>query len=235
MAAKISAQLQYAQHMMHLCETQAAAWDRLGSQLAGFVPGTALVYDDPDGRPYTSPVSNTSDDSSAPRKDGPGSANADQGEQARHVAPAAGDPDRARLRMRLAHIIRGLILIFALGLPRLFYYLYGMYGVFVLSGALEKLQSPEFRRILSGSKPALDVQLARLRQRIEMLTKLEDIELAIENDEPFDVDEFRRINEYLQTFEPNQRSWSSRFTYQLVFMFVYSALPTCHPDPDFLK
>lgn len=141
-----------------------------------------------------------------------------------------------QMRMRIAHVIRGVILIFALGLPKMFYYLYGVYGVFVLSGALEKLQSTEFRQLLTGARPSLDVQLARLRQRIDMLQKLAQIEQAIEQDEDFDSDEFRRVNEFLSSFQPSPAiSWLSRFSYQLFFMFVYSALPACHPHPECIK
>ena len=230
-----SAQLQYAQHMVHLCETQADEWDRIANGLRGLLGSRAREKEEDQGEQKSRSATNSTNHSHPRPREAAQVAGAQPEVQPRPALPEAEDPDRARLRMRLAHIIRGLILIFALGLPRLFYYLYGVYAVFVLSGALDKLQSPEFRRLLSGSKPSLDVQLARLRQRMEMLAKLEQIESAMENDEPFDVDEFRRVNEFLQTFEPNERSWSSRFMYQLLFMFVYSALPACHPDPDFLK
>jgi hypothetical protein len=146
------------------------------------------------------------------------------------------DPARERIRVRMAHVLRGFILMFALGMPRMFYYLFGIYGVFVLSGAVDKLQSAEFRQFLTGSRPPLDVQLARLRQRAEMLEKLRQIEHAIEFDEDFDSDELRRINEFLSTFEaPLQPTWTLRFIYQLIFLFIYSALPTCHPHQEYLK
>jgi hypothetical protein len=227
------ANLLYCQHMVHLCATQADEWRKIRDFLASQVKSENVLqakYES--GEP--SRVINQ------PRIVNPvpvaevGAPRAEQRQTPNAVQPE--DPARARLRMRLAHVFRGVILIFALGLPRMFYYLYGVYGVFVLSGALDKLQSAEFRRFMTGSRPSLDLQLARLRQRIEMLDKLEEIERLIERDEPFDSEELRRVNEFLSSFEPSPNtSWIFRFNYQLFFMFFYSMLPGCHPNPELLK
>jgi hypothetical protein len=227
------ANLLYCQHMVHLCRTQADEWLKIRDFLAAQVKvenrkavkieekQLSSANEQPKLRPREPEIV-----AAIPRVEQAPAPNVAQPE----------DPARVRLRMRLAHVIRGVILIFALGMPRMFYYLYGIYGVFVLSGALDKLQSAEFRRFLTGSRPPLELQLTRLRQRLEMLEKLEEIENLIERDEPFDAEELRRINEFLSSFEPSQNtSWIFRFNYQLFFMFFYSMVPGCHPHPEFLK
>lgn len=224
------ANLVYCQHMVHFCETQANEWLSIREKLTGLLENTAQEGSLPSKpqRPAPKPAANI-------RQQNP-PARAARVEQRPQQEPGPNDAQGAQLRMRLAHVIRGIILIFALGLPKMFYYLYGVYGVFVLSGALDKLQSTEFRQYLTGARPSLDVQLARLRQRSEMLQKLAEIEKAIEQDEEFDAEEFRRVNEFLSSLEPAPGySWVKRFGYQLFFLFIYSALPACHPHPEYIK
>jgi hypothetical protein len=219
--------------MVYLCETQASEWESIAEKLGAIQQ--IQVEQRSDSRSATSREHVSK--SSMPAAAAPASPRNEVPRAAPFARPPVveEDPERARLRMRMAHVIRGYILIFALGLPRIFYYLYGIYGVFVLSGLLDKLQSAEFRRLLTGTRPSLDVQLARLRQRQEMFAKLEEIESLIERDEEFDADEYRRVNEFLSSFNPIVHSGSVRFAYQLFFMFFLTALPSCHPDPEFLK
>ena len=143
------------------------------------------------------------------------------------VPPAAEDPARAQFRLRVAHLVRGLILIFALGMPRIFYYGFGGYAIVVLSGALDYFQSAQFRQYFTGARPTLDIQLARLRQRKEYIEKLSEVTADD------DSEATTKMREFLQTFK-EERSYASRFFYQLVVMLFYSALPSCHPHGEFL-
>ena len=216
--------------MVHLCESQGEEWRKIADQLS------AKLHSKSENAKIDEKGTDRNEKENHATIERPMTDPVQPVNPPREQMPHPEDPARARLRMRLAHVIRGVILIFALGLPRMFYYLYGVYGVFVLSGALEKLQSVEFRRYLTGSRPSLELQLSRLRQRLEMLEKLEEIERLMERDEPFDADDLRRVNEFLATFTPrDETSWLFRFNYQLFFMFFYSMLPACHPEPELIK
>jgi len=217
--------------MVHFCEVQTEEWQSIREKLITVLEG--IRETDKSRISSGSSLPQPATQHPPPTQPPPQVAIPERGPQ---PVVQREDPGRMQMRMRIAHVIRGVILIFALGLPKMFYYLYGVYGVFVLSGALDKLQSTEFRQLLTGARPSLDVQLARLRQRIDMLQKLAQIEQAIEQDEEFDSDEFRRVNEFLSSFQPSPAiSWLSRFSYQLFFMFIYSALPACHPHPECIK
>ena len=148
--------------------------------------------------------------------------------------PPAEDPARVVFRARLGHVIRGLILIFALGLPRMFYYFYGIYGVLVLSGAIDRLQSIHFRQYLVGSRLSLDLQLARLRLRRDTLQQVQILESKRKSGEAVDESELQKHRDTMIQFTP-QQPWIKRFLYQLPVMLVYSAFPWCHPHSEYLS
>jgi hypothetical protein len=133
----------------------------------------------------------------------------------------------------MGHVIRGFILIFALGLPRMLYYIYGAYGVLVLSGVMDRLQSVQIRRLLMGTRQSLDLQLARLRVRIETIEKLSELEEAQSLGKEVDEEEIGKHRAYLEQFTP-MKPWFHRFMYQLPALFIYSALPWCNPHSEYL-
>jgi len=100
------------------------------------------------------------------------------------------------------------------------------YALLVLSGLLDKLRTTEFRQYLSGSRPSLDIQLTRLRQRIEYMQKLRTL--------PHEDEEAVRMREFLNQFLVHRVPMLYRFIYQLFFMFFYSALPSCNPHAEYL-
>lgn len=190
--------LKYSQGMLYLCQTQAADWNRIAAEL-----GKLYMVSKDQGIPQESQVGN------AP----PNIPN----------APVAEDPERVRFRMRIAHLIRGAIFIYALGMPRVFYYVFGMYAMMTMSGLLDRLTSVEFRRYWTGSRPTLDLQLVRLRQRKQYIDSLDTSTL----------EEYEKMREFLSTFR-QERPYYQRFVYQLFVMLFYSALPSCHPHPQFM-
>jgi hypothetical protein len=121
----------------------------------------------------------------------------------------------------------------ALGMPRTLFYVYGAYSVLVLSGVTDHIQSQEFRRWFSGSRPSLDLQLSRLRQRIESLERLARMEEAALAGSEVDEGELQKERDFIESFK-SSKSWTARFAYQLVFMFFYSALPSCNPHAEYL-
>ena len=186
---------------MYLCQTQEKVWSRIKEDLeAKYMQ--ELVNNLAAERPK-SPVNRVLPENPVPPVD---------------------DPARVRFRLRVAHLIRGMIFVFALGLPRVFYYVYAGYGLLVLSGLLDELQSVHVRHFITGSRPSLDLQLVRLRQRREFIQKLS---------ETLDEEEVLKMRDFLETFKP-EKPFHLRFMYQLFLMFFYSALPSCYPHKEFL-
>jgi hypothetical protein len=131
-----------------------------------------------------------------------------------------------QLQIRLGHLLRGLVLIYALSLPRIFYYMFVGYALLVMSGLFDKLRGTEFRQYWAGSRPSLDLQLTRLRQRMEYIQKLKSC--------PPDDEDAARMREFLAQFNHHRAAYHHRFIYQLVVMFFYSAFPACHPHVEYL-
>ena len=209
--------LAYCQTMVYLCETQSKEWESIADGLTRLLrPGDVPVVASPASVAAQPIVAQNAPPEPAPAQ-----------------PPQVEDPARAEMRLRMAHVIRGMILIFALGLPRVFYYVYGGYGVLVLSGVMNRLQSVQFRRYLTGSRPTLDLQLSRLRQRREALLHVQQMEQRQSIGEDVDEAELTKHREFLQQFT-HQQSWLWRFVYQLPVMFLYSALPSCHPHSEYL-
>ena len=214
--------LVYCQHMVYLCESQAKEWSRISESLSHILLRARSSR-------ATSSSSETAEPEAAPRLHREG-ARAEGAQERPEQPPAANMNHQARMQLRIAHAIRGLVLIFALGLPRVLYYIYGGYCVLVLSGAVERMQSAEFRQLFTGSRPALELQLSRLRSRKECLERLA---AAASRGEPVDEEQSVKDREFLEQFFP-RKAWIHRFLYQSVFMFVYTLLPSCHPHADFL-
>ena len=215
--------LLYCQHMLALCESQASEWEIISESLSSVslrLGASRRVENQPDS---TGSSSGSDPQLGRPRIDPAGEG-----------APAvAEDPNRMRVQLRVAHALRGLILIFALGLPRVFYYIYGGYCILVLSGAVERMQSAEFRALFTGSRASLEIELARLRLRQETLGRLQEMEAAIAREEPVDEEHYVKEQEVLSQFRP-EKPWVYRFLYQSIFMFVYTLLPSCHPHREYL-
>lgn len=195
--------LKYAQGMMYFCEMQGNEWKKIQLGLKGVLAG---LMDD---------HKNISAKSSNERSES----------RAQTIPAPPEDPARVRFRMRVAHLMRGLIFIFALGMPRVFYYVYGGYALIVLSGILDELQSAQVRQFFTGARPSLDIQLVRLRQRREYLERLKT---------ETDPEEEAKMRDFVATFPTEGRPWGLRFLYQSVFMLFYSALPSCYPHPEYL-
>ena len=206
-------QLVYCQHMLYLSEQQAKEWTRIAEGLASRID-----------RRLRAAINQAKAEIPHIRAEPP------QGAQEPAVPD---DPDRARMQRRMAHVIRGVILMIALGMPRTLFYVYGAYSVLVLSGVTDHIQSQEFRRWFSGSRPSLDLQLSRLRQRIESLERLARMEEAALAGSEVDEGELQKERDFIESFKSN-KSWTARFAYQLVFMFFYSALPSCNPHAEYL-
>ena len=202
----------YCQHMVYFCDSEAKSWESIAQKLEILAKGK--------GNQET--VAAPRATSTNPRN--PPAQPAERNE--------FDDPVRRRMQERLGHALRGLIFIFAIGLPKIFYYIYGVYVVLVMSGVMERLQSVQFRHLLAGARPSLDLQLARLRQRKEALEKVAQLEAVANSNETVD-EELSKQRAFLNQFEPT-RSWISRFFYQLPLLFVYSAFPWCHPQPEYL-
>ena len=205
--------LVYCQHMLYLSEQQAGKWSRIANDLSSLL-NTRMRRRLQQGGAPSAPAS------------GP-------------APPVAGqdvpveDPDRVRMRRRISHVIRGLVLMIALGMPRTFFYLYGAYSVLVLSGVTDHIQSTEFRRWFTGARAPLDLQLSRLRLRLESIDRLSRLEAAVSAGEEVDAEDCRIEREFIDSFK-SDKSWPARFAYQLAFMFVYSALPSCNPHAEYM-
>lgn len=135
---------------------------------------------------------------------------------------------------RIGHLLRWSVLLIALSLPRFFYYLFSGYALLVVTGLLDALKSIQLRHYMSGSRPSLNIQLVRLRERSEALKRL--LELREEHRELNEEEEreVRKHEDFLATFVDPQVHYLVRFVYQLVFMFVYSAFPDCYPHSQYL-
>ena len=211
--------LVYCQHMVYLCNTQATEWGKIASDLSAMLArarGSRMT-------PIAAEVQVNAPERAAERNaPAPGPA----------AAPRE-DPNRMRMQVRIAHAFRGLILVFALGLPRVFYYIYGVYSILVLSGAADRIRSAEFRALFTGSRPSLDIQLARLRSRQEGLERLEELQRALARGEVVDEEQLAREQEFMAQFKP-ARPWVYRFVYQSGVMFLYTLFPSCHPHAEYL-
>lgn len=205
--------LMYSQHMVYFCDSEAKRWESIAEKLEILAKGKS-----------------NQETLAAPRAASTNPRNPPAQPAERDELD---DAARRRLQERLGHALRGLIFIFAIGLPKIFYYIYGVYVVLVMSGVMERLQSVQFRQVLAGSRPSLDLQLARLRQRKEALEKVVQLEAAANSNETLDEEELNKQRALLDQFKPNG-SWMSRFFYQLPLLFVYSAFPWCHPHPEYL-
>lgn len=205
--------------MVYLCNTQATEWGKIGSELSEMLARARSSRI----KPIAAEVEVNPPERVAERNaPAPGPA-----------APAREDPNRMRMHVRIAHAFRGLVLIFALGLPRVFYYIYGAYSILVLSGAVDRIRSAEFRALFTGSRPSLDIQLTRLRSRQEGLERLEELERALAREEAVDEEQLAREQEFMAQFNP-VRPWGHRFVYQSVVMFFYTLFPSCHPHAEYL-
>jgi len=211
----LRAKLLYCQSMAHLAENQSTEWEKILHHLQG-IQQTA--------EKKSSNVTETSGiHQNEPPRAMPGPNVADRAARERD------DRAQAVLGMRIGHLIRGLVLIYALSLPRMFYYVFAGYSLLLLSGLLDNLHQIPFRRFLGGARPSLDLQLSRLRQRIDFAEKLRASEAS-----PIDEAEERKMREFLSQFDQHRVPFSHRFVYQLFVMFFYSAFPACHPHSEYL-
>jgi hypothetical protein len=217
---ELRAKLLYCQSMAHLAEHQIVEWRNILSHL------DSLVRDVPQSTRTDVPRQVGGD--TLPHGPPP--------ERNEPVAPERAARDRqnderarAQMGMRMGHLIRGLVLIYALSLPRMFYYVFAGYSLLLLSGLLDNLQRLPFRRLFAGTRPSLELQLSRLRQRQEYIERL-----RVSESMPIDADEKEKICEFLSKFEDHKTPFWHRVVYQSVVMFFYSAFPACHPHSEYL-
>lgn len=214
-ADDLRAKLLYSQSMLHLAEHQVTEWRSILFQLElmNLSPAreNATNHDLPGTRHHETPRAGA-------EPNAPDRAARERDERA-----------QAQLGIRIGHLIRGLVLIYALSLPRMFYYVFAGYSLLLLSGLLDNLQQLPFRRFVGGARPSLDLQLTRLRQRQEFIEKLRNMEVS-----PVEEDEERKMREFLSQFDQQRVPHSHRFVYQLFVMFFYTVFPACHPHSEYL-
>ena len=211
----LRAKLLYCQSMVHLAEHQVVEWRNILNQLERMSCSENRDKDrnierlsmPPREPPRVAPEQNAAD----------------------RAARERDERAQAQLGIRVGHLIRGLVLIYALSLPRMFYYVFAGYSLLLMSGLLDHLQQLPLRRLLGGARPSLDLQLTRLRQRQEFIEKLSRLD-----ESPMDEEEQRKMHEFLSQFDNPRAPFSHRFVYQLFVMFFYSAFPACHPHSEYL-
>ena len=217
---ELRAKLLYCQSMAHLAEHQMHEWQQILNQFES----RCRLASPPARIATVQQVRGETVENERPR------------ERNEPVAPERVERDReiderarAQMGIRVGHLIRGLVLIYALSLPRMFYYVFAGYSLLLLSGLLDNLQRLPFRRFFAGTRPSLELQLSRLRQRQEYLEKLE-----LSESMALDEDDRKKFTEFLSTFEVHRAPFWHRFVYQLFVMFFYSAFPACHPHSEYL-
>lgn len=210
----------YCQSMVHLVEHQISEWEAIEQNLQSL--GDSLLSP----VPVTVPV----EAQRAPVAHEPNRAPAEQERQGQAGNRQRDQQAQAQMGIRIGHLIRGLVLIYALSLPRMFYYIFAGYSLLLLTGLFDNLQRLPLRRFLSGARPSLDIQLTRLRQRLEYMQRLQDCESS-----PIEEEELNKMKEFLGSFERSRVPFWRRFIYQLFVMFFYSAFPACHPHSEYLS
>jgi hypothetical protein len=150
-------------------------------------------------------------------------------------------PPRPRniLAERIAHLVQIMLIMYMISLPRVFHYFFVGYALLVLSGLSEVIRTVNLRQLLGGARPSLSLQLARLRERQESLSRLaalytqrEELGTFSETEEA----EVKKLEEFLASFNETADTpkLPLRFMYQLFVMLFYSAFPECFPHSRFL-